>query len=197
MTDRSHFRQPRAFTLIELLVVIAIIAVLIALLLPAVQQAEAARRASCLNNMKQLGLALHGFEQINKCFPSLSTGSFYDSPPPPPRIGWPAYLLPFLEQTTVYASMNFQNHWTDVSNSTSVTVNLNVFNCPSAMTRPGYEYTLYGSLTATRQYSYGTSFVSESVSEVGGRGSCRAAHLGKTGSAGASPSREPPFRDRL
>lgn len=88
------------FTLVELLVVITIIGILIALLLPAVQAArEAARRAQCTNNLKQLGLALHNFHEANGNFP----------PGQPDNdnhiFGWGAYLLPYLEQGTLYEKM--------------------------------------------------------------------------------------------
>src|SRR5881628_3599217 len=101
----------RSFTLIELLVVIAIIAVLIALLLPAVQAArEAARRAQCVNNMKQMGLAIHNYHSVHDVFPmgaSLgmydATGNYYVKQ----NLSLHAAILPFLEQTAVYNSINF------------------------------------------------------------------------------------------
>ncbi len=102
-------RQRSGFTLIELLVVIAIISVLIALLLPAVQAArEAARRAQCVNNLKQLGLALHNYNSSFGSFP-INRSVFVAAPPVPTPYAYSAFamLLPFIEQAPLYASINF------------------------------------------------------------------------------------------
>ncbi|MDR3638339.1 MAG: DUF1559 domain-containing protein [Isosphaeraceae bacterium] len=130
----------RGFTLIELLVVIAIIAVLIALLLPAVQAArEAARRSQCINNLKQIGLALHNYHSSANTFPMGSSLQPWNVPGD--ADGWSSWsaqatMLSFLEQTPIYNAINFS--WAPERGGTGSTINatayntkINSFLCPS------------------------------------------------------------------
>ncbi len=140
---RSH---TKGFTLIELLVVIAIIAVLIALLLPAVQSArEAARRAGCVNNLKQIGLALHNYEQAMGVFPPGYVSSILmtvlDACNQDAELGqtvdlgtgwaWGSMILPYLEQQPLYNSMNFNLSVAYHDNDTCSLTVLTVYLCPS------------------------------------------------------------------
>ncbi|QDU62807.1 Type II secretion system protein G precursor [Planctomycetes bacterium Pan216] len=99
--SRRSTRSRAAFTLVELLVVIAIIGILVSLLLPAVQQArDAARRAQCASNLRQIGVALNNYHEGHGCFPLGNTGSTQ-------KPNWRIFLLPFLDQAQAYDRLNF------------------------------------------------------------------------------------------
>lgn len=117
----------RGFTLIELLVVIAIIAVLVSILLPAVQQArEAARTAQCRNNAKQISIGLHNYHEAHGSFPPAMFGSS-------PSLGATAYilLLPYVDQTALYNRYNFDAYYGDAANNLVTKNRVGTFVCPS------------------------------------------------------------------
>ncbi|MCC9607737.1 DUF1559 domain-containing protein [Blastopirellula sp. JC733] len=135
-------RTRPAFTLVELLVVIAIIGVLIALLLPAVQQArEAARRMACTNNLKQLALATHNYHDTHGSFPSgwvKVTGSQFVNGN---YWGWGTFLLPFIEQTAIHDQIDFGWQWVSAPsggnpNGLIPRIPINGFVCPTDVIGP-------------------------------------------------------------
>lgn len=135
----------RGFTLIELLVVIAIIGVLVGLLLPAVQKVrESANRLQCSNNLKQLGLAMHSYESVNRVFPpsyitntritgtayGISYGDEYRNGPP--GWAWGTLLLPYLEQDNLYKQFRLDLPCWAPENAEPARNKLKMFLCPSA-----------------------------------------------------------------
>jgi len=123
------------FTLIELLVVIAISAVLIALLLPAVQSArEGARRAQCMNNLKQMGLALHNYHDAMRVFPPgyVAAKPFFDGETDTaPGWSWASMILPQLDQRPLFSACNFSLPVQAPANATAARTNFAGFLCPS------------------------------------------------------------------
>lgn len=137
------FRKKSGFTLVELLVVIAIIGILVGLLLPAVQAArEAARRMSCQNNVKQIGLAIHNFESAFRYLPPARIDAAPGFPvvefgvPAPPTgtisHGPGLLILPYMEQNALYNSYNLQAHWSSPANAAVIATHIPAFICPSA-----------------------------------------------------------------
>lgn len=130
--------KKEAFTLIELLVVIAIIAILVSLLLPAVQQArEAARRSQCKNNLKQLGLGFHNYMETHGALPP----GYIQTPSVHTEFTWVTYLMPYIEQAALYNLINFNTGSGGISppstsnpnpvNFVAVSTPLSVMLCPS------------------------------------------------------------------
>jgi prepilin-type N-terminal cleavage/methylation domain-containing protein/prepilin-type processing-associated H-X9-DG protein len=154
MRNRRH---QRGFTLIELLVVIAIIAVLIGLLLPAVQKVrDAAARMQCQNNLKQLGLALHNYHDVNLAFPPQQqpgySGSAFAGQDTAP---WTLMILPYLEQDNLFrqwrlgATLGSGQHAYNGPNAPLMATVVPIYNCPSSPGPKTFQYEYAGTMSVT------------------------------------------------
>jgi len=159
MTASTTVRMRRSgFTLIELLVVMAIIAVLVGMLIPAVQKArEAAARTTCANNLRQMGIAIHNFQDQHKFFPSGGEGTDFTTAPPSTIFDMHSVftnLLPYIEYDDVYNQFDLRYLYNDPAapqNQVAAQHPIPTFLCPSNPLRPasgvdsaGYGYTDYG-----------------------------------------------------
>lgn len=125
-------RQRPAFTLVELLVVIGIIGMLVALLLPAVQAArEAARRASCLNNLRQMGIGLHSYHDALGTFPPGGIEPWTPLKPNGRQLAWSVFLLPYVEQKPLYDRLDTSKAYDAPENSAAAATVLSIYVCPS------------------------------------------------------------------
>jgi prepilin-type N-terminal cleavage/methylation domain-containing protein len=129
-------RKRRAFTLVELLVVIAIIGLLVAMLLPAVQSSrEAARRSSCTNNMKQIGLAIAGYQLAKTVFPPSNSDDVFewDAGGRLRNHSWASLIMPYIENSPLHDTINFKISSLNVANQPAAGTVVPIYRCPSYM----------------------------------------------------------------
>ncbi len=137
----------RRSRLVEIVVAVGIILFLIALLLPAVRTARpAAMRAQCTNNLKQIALALHNYEQAHKAFPPAYTVDANGRP----LHSWRTLILPYLEQTALYRTIDLSKPWNDPVNAKALGTEVSVFHCPAERTR--WNTTTYLAIVAPNSF---------------------------------------------